>query len=113
MILQVILGYQLSQPLVLALAGIALLMAVWIVMYLKSVVAAPSSLPILVWSKPESSGIWYVFSYSAILLILNVRVPFTNDNIAVATLSAIQSMILAMLLVSSCIAAIKIGRAHV
>ena len=85
--------------------------------YTKCFVARPPSLPqhmignthnqapIVSHDEMPPGRIWVVISFAALYLIPSVGVAFTDDNVAVVTLSAVQSIILAMLLVSSSIAA--------
>ena len=116
--IEVILSFQQSYNGQLVLWGIAFIcwmMTVMLLIYEKFVAATPSSPhlignthnrnPILLFKEPPSSGIWIVFFYFGLLLIFTLGVAFTDNNIAVATLSAVRSIILAMLLVSSGIAA--------
>ena len=118
-IFQGILSYQQSDYIMLALCGIGLfsiMILVMIAMYKKFVVATPPSLPqhlignthnqspVLFYGEMPPGKIWVIAVVAALYLIHSVSVAFTDDNVAVATLSAVQSIILAMLLVSCCIA---------
>ena len=120
MIYQVILSYQQSDYIMLASSGLFFTSCIALTMiqiYQLFFVATPPSLPqhmignthnqapIVFHDEMPPGRIWVVIFFAALFLILSVVVAYTDDNDTVATLSAVESIILVMLLVSSWISA--------
>ena len=115
---QIVLAHRSSDYLSLVLNGFLSLICILtaaMVCRMKVVVTAPSSSanhnstvqgqqPFLPSDYPGSI-IWVVFGVVVVMLILSVLIAFTDDNSTVVTLSAIQSIILALLAGSTWIVA--------